>query len=41
MGLKDAETACEIDEQNIKAHYTCGCILAEIGKNDDSKLQKA
>lgn len=40
-GLKDAESACELDEKNIKAHYICGCILAELSKNDDSKLQKA
>ena len=26
--LKDAEAACELDEDNIKAHYICGCILA-------------
>jgi len=41
MSLKDAEAACELDESNIKAHYTCGCILAEMGKTDDSKLSKA
>ena len=41
MSLKDAETACELDQSNIKAHYTCGCILAEMGKADDSKLSKA
>ena len=26
--LKDAETACELEEDNIKAHYICGCVLA-------------
>jgi tetratricopeptide (TPR) repeat protein len=25
--LKDAEAACELNENNIKAHYICGCIL--------------
>ncbi len=39
--LRDAEVACELDEDNIKAHYICGCILAELGKNDDGKLPKA
>ena len=39
--LKDAEAACELDEDNIKAHYICGCILAEMGKKDTSKLGKA
>ena len=32
--LKDAEVACELDDQNIKAHYLCGCILAEASKTD-------
>lgn len=41
LSLKDAETACELNEQNIKAHYICGCILAEMGKVDESKLHKA
>ena len=26
--LKDAETACELEDDNIKAHYICGCTLA-------------
>ena len=37
----DGQTACELDEHNIKAHYICGCIYAEMGKNDYSKLRKA
>jgi Flp pilus assembly protein TadD len=41
LALKDAEAACELNESNIKAHYICGCILAELGKFDDSKLSKA
>ena len=39
--LKDAETACELEDDNIKAHYICGCVLAELGKKDWSKLSKA
>lgn len=26
---------------NIKAHYLCGCILAECSKKDYSKFNKA
>ena len=39
--LKDAEEACELEEKNIKAHYICGCILAELGKKDQKRLNKA
>lgn len=39
--LKDAETACELEDDNIKAHYICGCVLAELGKTDWSKLIKS
>ena len=39
--LKDAETACELEDDNIKAHYICGCTLAQIGKKDSTKLNKA
>ena len=39
--LKDAESACELEDDNIKAHYICGCTLAEIGKKDSSKLNKS
>jgi hypothetical protein len=28
LALKDAEEACELDSNNIKANYLCGCILA-------------
>jgi hypothetical protein len=30
-----------LNEENIKAHYICGCILAEMGKQDANKLKKA
>ena len=39
--LKDAENACELEDDNIKAHYICGCVLAELGKKDWAKLSKA
>ena len=39
--LKDAEAACELRDDSIKAHYICGCILGEMGKEDVSKLKKA
>ena len=39
--LKDAEEACEVEDTNIKAHYLCGCILAELAKQDASKIRKA
>jgi hypothetical protein len=39
--LKDAEEACELDDHNIKAHYICGCILAEAAKKDEAKMDKA
>lgn len=32
---KDAQTAIDLDEKNIKAHLISGQILAELGKHDE------
>lgn len=34
--MKDAQTAIELDEKNIKAHLISGQLLAEVGKNDEN-----